>query len=437
MTKVDSANLRAYNVGFGDCVLLQLTYDDASSRNVLMDFGSTKLPDTAAPDHMEFIANNIAAEVGGKLDIVVATHRHADHISGFGDADTGPIIEALHPEVVVQPWSEDPDLPTGAEEPVGLQHPADHLALSRTLTNMHAFAAGAHAEGLRLKNLAGFPPTVAERLEFLGETNIKNKAAVKRLMKMGTKPGIYAKFGDHLDDLLPGVRIEVLGPPTLKQAPAIKRQAHTHATEFWTLAAAWGRAVEAGAATAEDLNRTLGPLFPDAVAETVPPAAEWLLPRINRVYADQMLSILRVMDRVLNNTSLILLMHIGETKLLFPGDAQIENWSYALFDAPKHAEIRERLAGTDVYKVGHHGSLNATPMTLWNGFANKRAQPQPNKSRLISLLSTKAGKHGDPRKDTEVPRQTLVAALKESTDFDTTQNRRGAKPWVDVKIPLA
>ena len=52
------------------------------------------------------------------------------------------------------------------------------------------------------------------------------------------------------------------------------------------------------------------------------------------------------MDKVLNNTSLILLFHIGETTLLFPGDAQIENWSYALFDAPNRDE-HPRTPGRD------------------------------------------------------------------------------------------
>src|SRR5207244_4473638 len=45
MMKVVGATLRAYNVGFGDCLLLKLTYDDPkkSTRCVLFDFGSTKL----------------------------------------------------------------------------------------------------------------------------------------------------------------------------------------------------------------------------------------------------------------------------------------------------------------------------------------------------------------------------------------------------------
>ena len=439
--KVATALLRAYNVGFGDCLLLKLTYDDAdeSSRCVLFDFGSTQLPERASANHMEVIANDIAEQCGGKLAMVVATHRHADHISGFGDADTGPIIARLRPELVVQPWTEDPDLATNAKEPTTTGLRGKHIALARTMTNMQAFAAGARAEGVRLRNLAGFPKSVAEKLSFFGETNLKNKEAVKRLMSMGVRKPVYAKFGDKLNlrDVLPGVTIDVLGPPTLKQAPEIAHQARTDANEFWQLAANWGRAAEAGTATVDDLGPQLAPLFPNAVIEAVPQAAKWLVPQISRAYADNMLSILRTMDGVLNNTSLILLLQIGDTTLLFPGDAQIENWSYALFTAPNHAAIRTRLAGTNVYKVGHHGSLNATPMTLWNGFDHKQAAAHQDETRLISVMSTKSGKHGDPRRDTEVPRETLKTALELNSNLFNTQNKRGStKPWVDVPIPL-
>ena len=70
---------------------------------------------------------------------------------------------------------------------------------------------------------------------------------------------------------------------------------------------------------------------------------------------------MRSIDDALNNTSLILLFDIGGKKLLFPGDAQIENWRYALFDAPTGGDIRASLADVAIYKVGHHGSLNGTP----------------------------------------------------------------------------
>jgi hypothetical protein len=225
MTNVQSARLRAYNVGFGDCLLLTLTNDDASKRHVLIDFGSTERPTSAPRDHMERIAENIAAETDNKLHVLIATHRHADHISGFGDSKAGPIIESLKPDVVVQPWTEDPDLETNAREPAAAALNG-HAALRRSLSNMQAFAAGARAEGLRLLNDPKFPKRAAERLAFLGETNLKNKDAVNALMRMGKRSrAVYAKFGDDLgiDDLLPGVTVEVLGPSG-RSRPGERRQ---------------------------------------------------------------------------------------------------------------------------------------------------------------------------------------------------------------------
>src|SRR6476469_5025922 len=102
MTTVESARLRAYNVGFGDCLLLSLTYADATNRHVLIDFGSTEKPTPAPRDPMKRIAEPTAAETDNKLDVLIATHRHADHISGFGDSKAGPIIEGLKPDVVIQ-----------------------------------------------------------------------------------------------------------------------------------------------------------------------------------------------------------------------------------------------------------------------------------------------------------------------------------------------
>ena len=58
------------------------------------------------------------------------------------------------------------------------------------------------------------------------------------------------------------------------------------------------------------------------------------MPQIDRMSAEELLAIVRSVDDALNNTSLILLFDIEGKKLLFPGDAQVENWRYALFQAP-------------------------------------------------------------------------------------------------------
>ena len=91
------ARIRSYNVGFGDCFLLTFFYGDDETRNILIDFGSTKSSDFGPDGGMLEIAEKIGEHSGGKLEMVVATHRHADHISGFG-GKPGRVIAGLEPE---------------------------------------------------------------------------------------------------------------------------------------------------------------------------------------------------------------------------------------------------------------------------------------------------------------------------------------------------
>ena len=77
-------NIRTYHVGFGDCFLLSFEYGSNDEKHVLVDLGSTGLPDGTPKTRVMDIAKDIKARSGGKLTAVVATHRHKDHISGAG-----------------------------------------------------------------------------------------------------------------------------------------------------------------------------------------------------------------------------------------------------------------------------------------------------------------------------------------------------------------
>ena len=140
----------------------------------------------------------------------------------------------------------------------------------------------------------------------------------------------------------------------------------------------------------------------------------------------------------MNNTSVILLFEAGDKKLLFPGDAQIENWSYALDQAEKKPALKKRLAAVNLYKVGHHGSLNATPKSLWELFEHKGPAHDhgDEEDRLKTVVSTMAGKHGSTDRGTEVPRSKLVEELKKQSDFFTTQSLKGKKLFHDLEIEL-
>jgi hypothetical protein len=425
-----SVQIRSYNVGFGDCFLLTFSYDGDKTRKMLIDFGSTKPSSSGPADGLLDIAQKIREDSGGKLDIVVATHRHADHISGFG-GEPGKIIASLEPELVIQPWTEDPDIAPDAKAPAaaaGAQ--GGPPALASRLANMQAVAQAVCAEAPKLAASPSVRKTVAQQLAFLGETNLANDAAVRNLMAMGKRPAVYASFGTKLPvaDLLPGIRLDVLGPPTLEQAANIAVQRSSDADEFWHLAAA--RAT----VTASE-GGDVPPLFPDAAIapDRIPQEARWVIPAIERMRSEEMLAIVRILDSVLNNTSLILLFEVGDIRLLFPGDAQIENWSYALFTAPNKEDIRKRLATAVFYKVGHHGSLNATPKTLWNLFEHRSKTHVPG--RLATMVSTLAGKHGSVDRGTEVPRSVLIKELNEMSDLKDTESLRSKKTfWNDVLI---
>lgn len=79
------------------------------------------------------------------------------------------------------------------------------------------------------------------------------------------------------------------------------------------------------------------------------------------------------------------------------------------------------LADVDVYKVGHHGSLNATPKkSLWNNFA-RRSKKKAAADRLTTVVSTMKGKHGEPSRNTEVPRRTLMDTMRLESSLHTTE----------------
>jgi hypothetical protein len=417
--------LRTYQVGFGDCFLLSLFYEGDKARHVLIDFGTTSLPRDCPDDQMLQIAEDIRAVTGGRLTAVVATHRHRDHVSGFATlkdgGGSGDIIRELQPELVVQPWTEDPAAPRDWAGAGGADGPGHALA---ALEHMHLVADAALRESQRPGAEARLGLRVRQELAFLGQDNIKNRSAVENLLQMGeASRAEYLHYGmrSGLEDLLPGVSVRVLGPPTMSQWPAVRRQRSRDDEEFWHLqAAAW----QAGGALAADGAE----LFPGAPAvEGCPPGTRWFVKRMEQVRGQQLLSIVRALDRAMNNTSLILLFTIGRFRLLFPGDAQIENWLYALEEAPDRDVNRAELAKVDVYKVGHHGSLNATPKKLlWDKFARrKKAGP----GRLCTLMSTMPGKHGKVKNRTEVPRRPLVDALEKESDLTRTDTLKfGAAP---------
>ena len=269
-----SVTIRTYNVGFGDCFLLSFRYAANSERHVLIDYGSTGLPRGVPATRMMDIALDIKQRTGGKLHAVVATHRHKDHISGFetkkGGKGTGDVIRSLKPNLVVQPWTEDPELDPKATGP-------KPRAVARKIKRMGAatpshVTALAEMQGIarRLRDARNLPRAVSSEVSFLGETNLANTSAVRNLMTMAKNSYVFCGARSGLEKLLPGVRVHVLGPPTVAQTDKIRKQRSSDPDQFWQLQA---RAVgsdeavaDAGRSCSRDTWRGKAPGFPSARA---------------------------------------------------------------------------------------------------------------------------------------------------------------------------
>jgi hypothetical protein len=406
-----------YQVGFGDCFLLSFHYrrplaDGRSERHILFDFGSTRAPGRRRL--LPSVAHLLEQHTNGRLDVLVATHRHKDHVDGFGLPATAAVIDRLEPGLVVRPWTDDPKLPADARAPA-LRSGSHRFAA--------ALAAGQELAGLAASVAGGAPDrSLRGELVALASEQLPNADALANLERWAKNgKGVYVAAGgdSRIEELVPGVRVRVLGPPTVEQAPELTRQRAAD-PEYWLAQLAQLE----GSRPAGRRSTRRRALPPGPVA--------WLVERLERQQLASLLRIVRTVDDALNNTSVILLLDAGDKRLLFPGDAQIENWSWALRGAPESASLRRLLARVDLYKVGHHGSRNATPRSLFRLWGDEPSAERP----LAALMSTLSGVHGRTEA-TRVPRRTLVAALRRRTAgaLWTTDGLAPEQPFVELVAP--
>jgi hypothetical protein len=151
--------------------------------------------------------------------------------------------------------------------------------------------------------------------------------------------------------------------------------------------------------------------FPNAFrAKTYPPhafkvfAADKVKAMIDGMRPDVLAARAQAADKTLNNQSLVILFSFAGKNLLFAGDAQWGNWENFLyggaFGTPGHTDMTKQatdiLNNIDFYKVGHHGSRNATPK---DAVAAMRLG-------CVGMCSTQLHAYN------EVPREPLLKALR-------------------------
>lgn len=109
MPKPGQVIVRMYRQGLGDCFLLAFGSQSSDGpRYVLIDCG-VHARQTQGPRRLQQVMQDLAASTGNRLHVVVATHEHADHLSGFVQKDNPFLRGTIEIDELWVGWTEKSD----------------------------------------------------------------------------------------------------------------------------------------------------------------------------------------------------------------------------------------------------------------------------------------------------------------------------------------
>lgn len=405
----DGVTVRMYRPGHGDCFLLAFPrsvvptgaegpLSSADPVYVLIDCGYKPGSQSAEFLHGNAIGtlvDHLRDACGNHLDLAIATHEHQDHLNGiwkknkpfFGDLDIAETWLA---------WTENPDdelanqlRKANHDQLLGLVAARNKLALAlgaespdvRQIDLLLGLETGEDDEGLPVSGGVFAAADIADSVNKQGLKLLKDKAAQHNGVR-------YFYPGDG-PFTVPGtaITVYVLGPPYSEK---LIEDEDPKGDEGFPQDEPHGFSL--GAAARSDTGgdspfaRHYGIAFEEARSggdtfftehygadddgesrrDGIETQNNASFRRIDSDWLYSASDLALAMAQGTNNTSLVLAFELPETKkvLLFVGDAQRGNWvSWAdLTWTVDGAAVttRDLFGRTVLYKVGHHGSHNAT-----------------------------------------------------------------------------
>jgi hypothetical protein len=440
--------VRMYRVGFGDFFLVTVP-TSSGDRFILIDCGVFK-GTTGKGDIGSIVeaVEDLFQTTRGQLSLVIMTHRHADHIAGFSRA---PRFKDFKVDMVWMPyWEQFNDSKSSASN---LQLNIEQLAMQLAMQFRGRNDKEAQVAMDQLGNATGIDFNAAANGAKKGGGNAAALDLLKNQFGDNGKNVRYYAAGDkaELPTDLEGLTAQILGPPP-QSAKAF--------VQLTDLKKGVGQYLDSTKAS-DTGARAIHPFLPHWFADPqqdypmrdvsgFPIDYKGLGAMVDDAQPDMLAAAAAKIDTFLNNQSLVVLFKFGGKSLLFVGDAQAgnwENWLYKL-DAPAQdptkvkaeiiTESQQILETIDFYKVGHHGSTNATPIAVVDALSKNHTA-----NGFVAMCSTQVDVYGNPDKNTEVPRLPLMKALgdecalvrSDSFDIKTSEGTVKADPGTSLPVP--
>ena len=420
--------VRMYRVGFGDFFLLTVP-TRSGPQHILIDCGVH----AGNIGSMNACVQDLINETNRKLALVIATHYHADHLSGFASN-----FDEFAKFDVGMVWI------TNRLDP-------DHEGASKFKAQIRSIASrlqlrlGARKDEAGRQALEKVQNALGIQLGAKDKEGDNEKAL--RLLTTGfkSKPPVKYYQGGDTPELPPSLKgsitAELLGPAPIDSGTEFassdnKKEQYLSAAADQDLPSSDGLNPfeKSWPASAEDYPEAAFREYrTEAQIERKQPGSPRALEQtLQAAQPDVLLAMAEAVDGTLNNQSLVILFTCIGKKLLFVGDAQWGNWSYWLYgkkvtgeDPGINEKAKSILGSIDFFKVGHHGSTNANPIP---------AVAAMNK-KCVSMCSTESSDaypnkkrpYGSIDKKTEVPRIKLMEEMEIQTE-----NRLVRSDWIAV-----
>lgn len=403
MAGITKCKVRMYRAGTGDCFLLKFYAGNTKKFTMMIDGGVWK----GSGEYLEYFAKDIKESTDGKLDLLVITHEHQDHVLMFERC--ADIFKSFDIESMWLGWTEDDSdkkvkewkknygekrkaLSLAAER---LNHIIEDetikLAMEGDLHGEEMFAARAKFGEV----LNGFADLHASKEEKEYKGSLKGMHVIKN--ELNVKNIRYCRQGEIINDLneLEGINFYILGPPNLydevQKEAGKKGEGYDHnkdLDENDLLAAALHKEtstdlpdhllpfdrsfiapkIDIEAIKMEDKNRDDYIENPETSNQYFynQEQARWRTIENDWLFSAGSLALR--MNSLTNNLSLALAIEFEDSKkvMLFPGDAEFGSWeSWHKINWNKKGMDNKHLTEdllnrTIFYKVAHHLSHNGT-----------------------------------------------------------------------------